>query len=95
MVCLSFDEVAMPDDHEIARRSLDLQARARDFRMMDLPGYLAWSERKLAEGESSAFIAHLDETSAWLLPEDAAKMTEKDYDQMLQDLKLELDKGSV
>jgi hypothetical protein len=57
--------------------------------MMDLPGYMSWSSRKLAEGESEALIAHLDATSAWLLPEDAAKMTEKDYDEMLADLKEE------
>jgi hypothetical protein len=80
----------MPDDREIARSSLDFQARARDFRMMDLPGYMEWSGRKLAAGESEAYIAHLDATSAWLLPEDAAKMTEKDYDEMLAELKSDL-----
>jgi hypothetical protein len=58
--------------------------------MMDLPGYVAWSRRKLAEGESEALIVHLDATSAWLLPEDADKMTEKDYENMLADLQVEL-----
>jgi hypothetical protein len=82
----------MPDDHEIARRSLDFQARARDHRMTDLPGYMEWSERRLAEGESDAFIAHLDATSPCLLPEDAAKMSAKDYDEMLADLKADLEK---
>lgn len=55
--------------------------------MMDLPGYMAWSSRKLTEGESEALIAHLYATSAWLLPEDAARMTEKDYEGMLAELK--------
>ncbi len=80
----------MPNDREIARRSLDFQARARDFRMLDLPGYMAWSSRKLAEGESGALIAHLDATSASLLPEDASKMGEKDYEEMLEELKKDL-----
>jgi hypothetical protein len=60
----------MPDDRKIARRSIDLQKRARDFHLVDLPGYMEWSNRKLAEGEADALIAHLDATSAWLLPED-------------------------
>jgi hypothetical protein len=80
----------MSDDREIVRRSLDFQTRARDFRMMDLPGYMAWSSRKLAEGQSEALIAHLDATSVWELPENAAKMTDQDYDEMLAALKIEL-----
>jgi hypothetical protein len=80
-------EASMLNDREIAHRSLDFQARARDFRMIDIPGYIDWSRRKLGEGESPAYIAHLDATSAWLLPEEAAKMTEKDYEEILQRLK--------
>jgi hypothetical protein len=83
----------MSDDREIARRSLDLQARARDFRLLDLPGYMSWSKRVFAGGESEAIIAHLDATQVWLLPEEAARMSEKDYEEMLQDLKAELEKG--
>jgi hypothetical protein len=81
----------MSDDREIVGRSLDFQARARDIRMMDLPGYMTWSSRKLAEGESEALIAHLDATSFCSVPEEAAKMTDKDYDEMLADLKAEMD----
>jgi hypothetical protein len=85
----------MSDDREIARHALDVQARARDFRMQGLPGYLEWSERKLAEGESDALIAHLDATSAWLLPEYAANMTEQDYEKILEGLKAEIERDSV
>ncbi len=85
----------MNDDREIARRSLELQTRACDFRLMDLPGDMTWSERKLKEGESPAYIAHLDATSAWLLPEEAANMTERDFDEVLTDLKAELEKGRL
>jgi hypothetical protein len=61
--------------------------------MVDLPGYMDWSSRKLAEGESEALIAHLDATSSSLLPEDAANMTEIDYDVMLAELKAEFEPG--
>jgi hypothetical protein len=85
----------MHNDREFVRQSLDVQARARDFRMMDLPGYMEWSERKLAEGESSALIAHFDATQVWLLPRDVAQFTAEDYETLLQDLKDELGLGSV
>ena len=82
------------EDREIARRAADVQARARDYRMMDLPGYMAWSELKLKEGESDALIAHVDATSAWLLPEEAAAMTDADYDELLASLKADLGEGN-
>jgi hypothetical protein len=75
------------EDREIIRRAADRAARLRDYRLMDLPGYMEWSERKLDEGESDALIAHLDATGALLTPEDAAAMTDADYDEMLADLK--------
>jgi len=78
---------AMDDDPEIARRAIDFQARARDYRMIDLPGYMEWSERKLAEGESQALIAHLDATGMCLLPEETAQVTEDVYNEMLEELK--------
>ena len=82
----------MEDDHEIARRATDIQKRARDYRLVDLPGYMEWSRRKLAEGESKALIAHLDATGAWLLPEEAANMTESDFEELLAELKTELER---
>lgn len=78
------------DDGEVARRSLDRQARARAYRIIDVPGYRAWSSRKLREGESDALIAHLDATSLSLLPEELDGYTEKDFEQMLRDLREEL-----
>jgi len=77
------------DDREIARRSLDLQNRGRDYRILDIPGYVAWSERKLKEGVSDALIAHLDATDMWLLPEDVAKVTDADFDDLLKGLTAE------
>jgi hypothetical protein len=80
----------MPSDEDIARRSLDLQQRARDIPLTQIPGYMAWSEYKLAQGESEALIAHLDATSMWLLPEDVETVSTSDFDEMLDDLKTEI-----
>ena len=75
------------EDREIARRSLDFQARACDYRVVDLPGYMEWSKAKLAAGELPGFIANLDATSFWGLPEEASALTVDDYEEMLADLK--------
>ncbi|MDB5323460.1 MAG: hypothetical protein JWN40_5091 [Phycisphaerales bacterium] len=81
------------DDREIARRALDLQTRGRDYRLVDIPGYMAWSQRKLKEGVSDALIAHLDATDMWLLPEDVANVKETDFDDLLETLIADLDLG--
>jgi hypothetical protein len=54
------EENAVVDDREIARRVLDEQARARNYPMCEVTASIGWSKRKLAEGESEAFIANLD-----------------------------------
>lgn len=58
----------MDDDRGAVKRALELQALGRDYPMNQLPGYMDWSERKLAEGENAALIAHLDGTCMWLTP---------------------------
>ena len=58
----------------------------RDYRMMDLPGYMEWSERKLAAG----LIAHLDATSALLRPSDLEEVSAVWFDEMLEDLEQHL-----
>ena len=55
------------NDSAIARQVQDLQARALDHHFMELPGYMAWSERKLLAGGNEALIVHLDASSMWLL----------------------------
>jgi len=80
----------MVDDREIARRVLDVQVRARDYTMSEVPGYGEWSARKLAGGESEALIANLDARSMWLLPEELTAVTENDFEEMLSDLKAEV-----
>jgi len=83
------------DERERVRRNLDWQARAREYRLPDLPGYMDWSTRKLSEGASPAYIAHLDTTTAWLLPEEAEERNQEDYEALLDDLIEELEGGSA
>jgi len=74
------------DDREIAR-SLDRQARARDYALVEIPAYSEWSERKLKEGESPAFIAHLDAMSMWLLPDEVPNVGESEFEELLAEVK--------
>lgn len=76
----------MADDKEIARRALDFQARARDYRLMDIPGYMEWSHRRLREGVTEASIAYLDAVSMMLLPEELATVSEQDFEELLKDV---------
>ena len=80
----------MSDDKEIARRALAFQARAKDYRLMDIPGYVEWSKDQLHKGVSAALIAHLDATSMCLLPEELSTVRKEVFDEMLEDLKHEL-----
>jgi hypothetical protein len=77
----------VPDDREIARRALDLQARARDYALISIPAYREWSKRKLDEGGSFALIANLDARCIWLLPEELADVSESLFEELLADLK--------
>ncbi len=80
----------MATDKEIALRVLDFQARARNYPLMEIPGYMKWSERKISEGESPVLIAHLDATGMILLPEEVSTITEVDFEDMLADLKVSI-----
>jgi hypothetical protein len=83
----------MDDDKEIARRALDYQARSRAFRLLDIPGYMEWSKRRLREGESEALIAHLDATNMYLLPEELSTVSEETFEELLADLKSEIERA--
>lgn len=82
----------MVDDRELVRQALDGQARAKNYTMSELPGYSEWSVRKLAAGESEALVANLDARCMWLLPEELTTITERDFEEMLSDLKAEVAK---
>lgn len=81
----------MATDSEIAQNVQNLQNNGRDVPLMQLPGYVTWSEKKLAEGVSEALIANLDSRSMFLLPEDELTIGGEDYEELLEDLKDEVD----
>jgi hypothetical protein len=80
----------MTTDKEVAVHALDMQARARDYGLIELPAYMAWSERKIAEGESEALIANLDARCIWLRPEQVPEVGEAKFEELLADLKAEM-----
>ncbi len=51
---------------------------------------MACAERKLLAGGDEALIVHMDASSMWLLPEEAAALGEADYEAWLADLREEL-----
>lgn len=79
----------MESDKEIAGRTLDLQSRGKDFPLVALPAYAAWSRRKLDDGVSPALIAHLDAMSMFGLPEEVAEVDDAVFDELLSDVSAE------
>jgi hypothetical protein len=84
----------MSNDRDFVRRALDFQERAKDYNLTSLPGYKEWSKKKLDQGESPAFIAHLDAISMWLLPEDVSKVSDSDFEELLVDHKMSCERNS-
>lgn len=82
----------MTDQADAIRRALDLERRAVDVPLTQIPAYRDWSRQKLRAGESEALIAHLDATSFWATPEEIAQLTDVEFEAMLEDLKESLQK---
>lgn len=76
----------MATDREIALRVQLLQTSGRDVPLMQLPGYVEWSERKLDEGVSAELIAHLDGITMFLAPEEEQTVGIDEYEELLEDL---------
>ncbi len=81
----------MTDERELVQRNLEMQQGGRDFALIELPGYSQWAERKIEEGESEAVIAHMDSMSMFLLPEEAEKVSEQDFECLLEEIRDEVD----
>ena len=79
--------IIMSSDKEIALRSLDFQARARDYPLVEIPQYKRWVEQKLSEGESEFFIIKLDATTLCILPEEVQNIDDSHFDELLAELK--------
>lgn len=67
----------------------------RDYRLAALPGYMDWSRRVLDAGESPAFIANLDALKVSLQPSEVASLTDAFFDDLLADLKIEIEKFNL
>ncbi|MCI5165721.1 MAG: hypothetical protein D3903_06400 [Candidatus Electrothrix sp. GM3_4] len=80
----------MSSDEDIARRSIEMQNRAKDYSLCELPGYWEWCKKKQTQGIPQDIIMHLDSMCMWLLPEDAQKINESAYEEFLEDLLEEL-----
>ena len=76
----------MESERELVRRTLDLQMRGKDYGLSEISNYKLWSERKLREGISPAFIANLDATCMFLLPEEVATVEEEVFEELLEDI---------
>ena len=66
--------------------SNDLDA-PREYGLISIPRYLAWSERKLAEGEPERFIGHLDTMSMLLTPSELDQVDDAVFEEWLAELK--------
>ncbi len=57
-----------------------------DIRIVDLPGYMNWSNEKLDSGGSADVIADLDSTCIWLSPDEISGITVQDFEEMYQEI---------
>ena len=76
----------MTTEPEIALDASQIQEQAREYPLVTLRGYEEWSRQRLEDGVPERLIAHLDGRSMTLLPEQAARVTARDFDAMLADL---------
>ena len=59
------------------------------FRLREAPRFHAWAEEKREGGENETLLARLEELSFWMRPSELAKLSAKDFQRMLDDLKHE------
>ena len=76
----------MTTEPEIALHAPQLQEQVREYPLVTLRGYEEWSWRRLEDGVPESLIAHLDGRCMTLSPEQADRITERDFDAMLADL---------
>jgi hypothetical protein len=76
----------MTDSEERAR--VRGATELREYRLMDLPGYMEWGEKHLDRWP--ALVAHLDATSIMLHPSELPGPHDALFDEMLAELKEDL-----
>jgi hypothetical protein len=65
-------------------------ANESDIRIVDIPGYLEWSNKKIESRGSPDIIANLDSNCMWLSPEEINEVTEEDFEEMYQKIAEEI-----
>ncbi len=66
-------------------------ANESDVRLVDILGYLEWSQHKIDSGGSPDIIANLDSNCMWLSPEELASVKTDDFEEMYKEVEDELD----
>lgn len=57
-----------------------------DVRIVDIPGYMEWSNKKIEADGSPDIIANLDSNCMWLSPDAIYEVTEDDFEEMYQEI---------
>jgi hypothetical protein len=76
----------MTDDKEIAKHTLDMQARGKDYSLPQITGFKEWAEKKSSDGGSEDAIDSMFSLSMYLLPEEALALTDEDFDEMYDEI---------
>jgi len=61
-------------------------ANETDVRLVDIPGYVEWSNKKLESGGSADVIANLDSICMWLAPEEVGSIPPSEFDEIYQEV---------
>ncbi len=76
----------MTDHKDIAKRTLDMQARGKDYTLPQIAGFKEWAENKSLNGGSEDAIDSMFSLSMYLLPEEALAVTDSDFDEMYEEI---------
>jgi hypothetical protein len=63
--------------------------------MTEVPGYAAWSRRKLAEGEDEELLACLEKMTMWRQPGDTDPVAEAVFEDLLADLEFSVEQDEA
>lgn len=78
-------------DRDIAKKVHDMQAKGKDYALIALPGFLAWSNKKSSTGGNEAAIDHMLAMSMFLLPEEISLVSEDDFNEIYNGIVSELE----
>jgi len=79
-------ESKLADDREIAKRVDDMQAKVKDYALVELPGFREWCNKKSSSGGNEAAIDHMLAISMFLLPKEVFSVNDDDFDDIYEDI---------